>query len=82
MNVYELELRARCPIHAELTDIYSVRLESESLVKVEDILEFMRRFSERQVFQEDVTREIAVGLGVKAQLVGLHSGVRITSTAP
>lgn len=79
---YEFELRAVCPIHAELIDVYSVRITSQSIVKVEDILAFVAKYERMQIFQETMTQEIAVGLGVRVRTVGMHAGVKVTCEAP
>lgn len=82
MNTYELEVRAMCPIHAELIDVYAVRISTDATIKVETILEWFDRYLQRQIFQEDLTRESAVGLGAHVETVGIHAGVRVTCVAP
>jgi hypothetical protein len=56
-NVYELEVRARCPVHEELTDSYQVRIETTGTVMVEKILEFFKAYETRQVLQEVMAAE-------------------------
>lgn len=82
MNVYQLEVRARCPIHAELTDMYSVTIRTNALITVEVILDFFRQYKQKQIFQELLTQEAAVGLGAHVETVGIHAGVKVTCTAP
>lgn len=81
-NTYELQLRAMCPIHKELTDVYSVVIRSDATVKVETILDFVKKYESAQILQEDLTQEISVGLGVHVETVGFHSGVKVTCVAP
>lgn len=71
-----------CPIHAELTDVYQLTIRTAITIPVEDILKFVAQFQTKQIFQEDMTQEIAVGLGVHAETVGVHSGVTVRSVAP
>lgn len=81
--VYEIEVRAQCPVNPTDTDLYAFTIESESIVKVEDIVEFFAAHAgKQQVFQEELTLLCAVTLGAKVRSVGFHSGVKVTSEAP
>lgn len=82
MNTYELEVRAICPHNKELIDVYDVTIQTNEIIKAETILEWFTRYSTRQVYQEDLTKESAVGLGARVTTVGIHAGVKITSIAP
>lgn len=82
INVYELKVRAVCPIHAELIDVYDVTIRTPALIEVEKILEWFKRYENRQIFQEVLTQESAVGLGVSVEVVGMHAGVKVTCAAP
>lgn len=66
------------------TDEYQCTVETECLIKVEDILEKAKRFAEIKdgVFQEDVCMMLAREIGGDATvtLVGTHSGVKTTVT--
>jgi hypothetical protein len=81
-NVYELEVRAVCPIHSDLIDVYQVRIESASLIKVETILEHFKQYEGKQIFQETMAQESAVALGVTVEITGMHAGVKVVSVAP
>lgn len=82
MNTYRLQVRAMCPMHAELIDVYDVTLRTSATLPVETILNFIKRFETKQIFQEALTLEIAVGLGVHVETIGIHSGVEVRCTAP
>ena len=81
-NTYELEVRAVCPIHAELIDLYRVTITSSATIKVETILDWFKRYEAQQIYQEAMTRESAVGLGAHVETVGIHSGVTVRCVAP
>lgn len=81
-NTYELEVRAMCPIHAHLTDVYQVTIRSDSLIEVEKILSVFGQYSTRQIFQEKLTDEVAVILGASVETVGTHAGVKVRCVAP
>lgn len=81
-NLYEFEIRAVCPIHSELIDVYQVSISTDDILPVEQIVEFVKRYKGKQIFQEALTLEIATGLGVHVKTVGIHSGVKVTSVAP
>jgi hypothetical protein len=77
-----LEVRAICPIHSELIDIYHVTIRSNTTIKVETIIEWFKKYESKQIFQESLTQETAVGLGVSVEIVGIHAGVKVTCVAP
>lgn len=82
-NVYEIEVRAQCPVNPADTDVYAFTVESESIIQVERITAFFANHAGQQrVFQEELTRLCAVTLGAKVRSVGVHSGVKVTSEAP
>jgi hypothetical protein len=78
---HELTMWARCPVDQTL-DEYQCTVETECLIKVEDILKRTQRFHtiEGGIFQEDVCAELANEIGGDATvtLVGTHSGVKTT----
>jgi hypothetical protein len=80
---HELMIKARCPVDGT-TDEYECTVETEYLIKVEDILEKAKRFLtiENGIYQEDVCGVLAGELGGDATvtLVGTHSGVTTTVT--
>ncbi len=81
-NIYQLEVRAVCPIHENLTDVYAVTVRSAATIQVEKILEWFKQYESKQIFQEALTQESAVGLGAHVETVGIHAGVTVTSIAP
>lgn len=82
-NTYEIEVRAQCPVVPTDTDLYRFIIESESIIEVEKILEFMKKNAgQKEVFQESLTQQCAVALGARVTSIGTHSGVRVTCIAP
>jgi hypothetical protein len=80
---YEIEVRAQCPVNPSDTDLYSISIESESLIEVEKIAEFFaKNASNKNVFQEALTQQCAVALGARVTSVGWHSGIKVTCVAP
>ncbi len=82
MNTYTFEVRAACPIHKELTDIYQVTVTTMALIPVETLLEFFKPYSGQQIYQEELTAKASTALGAHVELVGMHSGVMVRSVAP
>jgi len=82
VNVYELEVRAVCPVVDGEIDVYQARIESQSTIPVERILAFFAAHKDEKIFQEDLTRKAATTIGAKVQTIGVHSGVKVTCTAP
>lgn len=82
MNTYELEVRAVCPVVDGERDLYHVTIRSQSIIEVERINAFFKEYAERKIFQEELTAKAATHLGAHVQLIGVHSGVRVTSVAP
>ncbi len=81
--LYELEVRAQCPVNPSDTDLYAFAIESEALIEVEKITGFFAaNAGTKQQFQEALTQMCAVTLGAKVTSVGVHSGVRVTCVAP
>lgn len=80
---HEFTVWARCPVD-QTVDEYQCTVETECLIKVEDILEKAKRFSTIKdgIFQEDVCGCLAgeIGGDAKVTLVGTHSGVKTTVT--
>jgi hypothetical protein len=82
-NVYEIEVRAQCPVNATDTDRYEFTIESETMIQVETIAEFFStNAGTAEVFQEELTRLAAVTLGAKVRSIGWHSGIKVTCEAP
>lgn len=81
-NEYKFQVRAKCPIHAELIDLYDVTIRTGAIIKVEDILEWFNQFETAQIFQEEIARQAAVKFGCSVEVRGIHSGVSVISYAP
>ena len=81
--LYEIEVKAQCPVNPTDTDLYSFTIESQSLIQAEKITEFFEQNSlNKNVFQEALTQNCAVTLGAKVVSVGWHSGIKVTCVAP
>jgi hypothetical protein len=81
--IYEIEVRAQCPVNPTDTDLYAFKIESEALIEVEKIVAFFAaNAGKEKVFQEALTQACAVRLGAKVTSVGSHSGVKVTCIAP
>lgn len=81
-NTYLLQVRARCPVNDNDIDLYAVTIESQYMIKVEAILECVMPSEIEKIFQEDLARKMAVELGAKVTIVGVHSGITVKSVAP
>jgi hypothetical protein len=82
-NTYEVEVRAQCPVVPTDTDLYQFTIESESIIEVEKIVAFVSaNAGKKEVFQETLTQQCAVTLGAKVTSIGVHSGIKVTCTAP
>lgn len=82
-NRYEIEVRARCPVNPSDRDVYAFTIESESIIEVEKITAFFAaKAGGIAVFQETLTQQCAMALGVRVTSVGWHSGVKVTCQAP
>lgn len=81
--VYEVEVRAQCPVNPADTDVYQFSIEAWSLIEVERITGFFQKSAgNAEVFQEALTQQCAVTLGAKVTSIGWHSGVKVTCVAP
>lgn len=81
--IYEVEVRAQCPVNPSDTDLYQFIIESESLIQVEKIVAFFEvNAGNREIFQEALTQNCAVTLGAQVTSIGWHSGIKVTCVAP
>ena len=81
--LYDLTVRAQCPVEPDDTDLYAFTIESEYLIEVEKINAFFAEHAgKKNVFQEVLTQRCASLLGAKVTSVGWHSGVKVTCHAP
>ena len=82
-NIYQLDVRAQCPVNQADTDLYAFTIESDTIIEVERIVEFFKaKAGAQKVFQEALTQQCAVALGARVTSVGYHSGVKVTCVAP
>jgi hypothetical protein len=82
-NIYQLDVRAQCPVNPADTDLYAFTIESEAMIEVERIIEFFNdKAGVQRVFQEALTQQCAVTLGARVTSVGYHSGVKVTCMCP
>lgn len=68
-------MKARCPVREQQTDVYEFVIESPTMIKVEDILDFFACL-DAPIYQEDLTRQCAQHLGARVRSTGWHSGVK------
>lgn len=76
---HTLLVTAICPVD-DLPDVYETSVETGRVINVETILEVAASFSERKIYQEDLTQEMARRLAATVSTVGYHSGVRTEVT--
>jgi heterodisulfide reductase subunit C len=72
-----LEISAICPVDKR-ADHYECRVRAARTIPVEEILAAAEELRGRELFQEDLTRELHRRLAAKVETVGYHSGVRTT----
>ena len=72
---HSLTITAACPVDQK-PDRYEAVVECTRVVKVEDILSAVQRFTAAPMFQEELTQELARVLGAKVTTTGFHSGVK------
>lgn len=81
--MYEIKVRAKCPANPSDTDLYAFTIESDALIPVEQILDFVKdNAGTKEQYQEALTQMCAVALGAKVTSVGVHSGIKVTCIAP
>ena len=71
---HTLEIKARCPVN-DGQDTYRLTVTVDRLVKVEDILEAVRKLTAEPIFQEDLTRRLASELAASVHTTGRHGEV-------
>ncbi len=75
--IHELTFSRTCPVN-DSKDNYTLTVETDRLVKVEDILAAVTALPEKE-FQEELTEQLARSLdGCRIEIVGYHSGVKTT----
>jgi len=79
MNTYYFELLGVCP-NGKLKDRYDCILESDSVLVVEHIVDFVKKISRRKIFQEHIADELRNEFQAKVTVTGIHFGVKIVCT--
>lgn len=77
---YELVVESGCPVDG-LGDVYQCTLISNKPIAVETILEVVTRYKDNLIFQEELAEQLARELFCNVELVGYHSGVKVTVIA-
>jgi hypothetical protein len=78
---YECALVARCPVD-DRSDTYLAIFETDRKILVEEILAEVKLWHEKAEFQEEIATALAEHFKCKVTLIGDHSGVKATVTAP
>lgn len=82
-TIYQLDIKAQCPVNPSDTDVYAFTIESHTIIEVEKIIAFFaENGGTKAQFQEVLTQKCAVNLGAHVTSVGWHSGVKVTCEAP
>jgi len=81
VNTYRLQFQCLCPSNHQTVDNYSAKIESDTMIAVENILQYIERVTARPQFQEALTQQLADVLMCAVELTGVHQGVEITSSA-
>lgn len=74
---HELSCRCLCPVNGE-PDVYLIIIETDTVIKVEDILDAAAKLSAMRLFQEEFTERLARSIGATLTTVGFHTGVKTT----
>lgn len=81
INKYKTEFTGLCPNDKNLIDNYKITIHSEKMIMVEKINEYLSKFKNKAIYQEDLTIEISDYFNCKIKLTGIHLGVKIKSIA-
>lgn len=75
-------ITCRCPENTSVVDYYDISIESDKMILVEFILATVKDFSERIMYQEHLTEELAIrfGAGVTITTTGFHSKIKTVVT--
>jgi GTP cyclohydrolase I len=71
---HTLTMSAQCPNGCR--DLYEVTFRVGKLVMVEELLEVVAQYEEREIFQEELTQQLADLLQCEVESQGTHSDVR------
>lgn len=74
---YTAKFHARCPVDDRVTDVYTVTIEADEMIKVEDLLAVLNEYRSKAMFQEEITQDLAMRFAEcgKVTTSGTHSDV-------
>lgn len=72
---HRLTVKAMCPVDKK-PDLYQCIIRTPRVLPAEEILKAVEEFSNKEIFQEELTQELHRRLGVEVETVGSHSGVQ------
>lgn len=74
---YRLRFSATCPVDPSVRDDYEVVIETDGMIKVEDLIALLDEYRPLAMFQEELTQDIMRRLATAAKVTttGMHSGV-------
>ena len=75
---YKMKFEARCPVDGS-RDTYDATLVSSKTLMAEGLRDWAKEQELREIFQEDLTKEMASFFDCEITLVGWHKGIRINS---
>lgn len=70
---HRLTVTTSCPSGGR--DVYEVTVETDALLRVEAILDYIDTLTSEPLYQEDLTEALAAELGAKVTTVGRHLNV-------
>lgn len=84
--IHKTNMQAKCPNGGHVNK-YEITIEVPSFVEVEKLLAIVRTYKETEIFQEDLTKEIALKIhtlfkatqSVRIIMEGLHLGFMTTT---
>ena len=78
--VYRTTFAATCPVDGS-DDVYRVRVRSDWMIPVEEIVAALGELRGKPIYQEELTQRLADELGAEVATRGAHSGVATRCTA-
>jgi len=74
---YRCNFDGLCPMNPKIVDHYTLLIEADAMIKVEELRELLAGYAQKAMFQEDITADIASRFAQigKVTTSGLHSGV-------
>lgn len=82
-NIYQIQVKAQCPVNPLDTDLYHFSIESDHFIPVEKISNFFfENAGAKETYQEILTQKAAVALGAKVTSIGVHSNITVKCVCP